>query len=100
MVIHEYHKVIDHLFRYYSHAVGIASLHAQEADGSISIARVSGKVVEAPLGFLDVFGFCFQSMTSAFCVLVDNSEQLRVHQWQLSASTALHVDEDEMPDVV
>ena len=82
------------------HRFGITALHAQKADACICIVPISCELMEALLGFLDEFDFCFESVTGAFCVPLNNSEELYVRQRQLLVSAAFHVDQCEMPDVL
>ena len=71
----------------------------KKSDSCICMALISCELMEALLGFLDVFEVFLSSVIGAFCVLLNSSEELRVRQRQLLVYAVLHVDQSELPDV-
>ena len=100
IVAHELHQIIHYLFRGCLHSLRITYLHAEKTDACICIVWINCELMKTLLGCLDLFVFCFDSVTDASCILLSNSEELGVCQRQLLVSASLHVDQCEIPDVL
>ena len=92
IVAQELQQFIHDVCRSCLYRYSIAVLHAEKADGCISIGWMNCELMETLLGCLDVFCFCLASVASGSCTQLGNLEELRVRQRQLSVRASFPIN--------